>query len=85
MKAAYGDATGHIFLVGAIFAVVALVAVAFVKEVPLRTTVSMSDEVTAAATTGTGAPDVAEHPLSAPQPREYAAVAAAREAPGPRA
>jgi EmrB/QacA subfamily drug resistance transporter len=83
VRAAYGDATGHIFLVGAIFAVVALVAVVFVKEVPLRTTVSMSDEVTAAATTGTGAPDVAEHPLSAPRPREYAAVAAAREAADP--
>ena len=84
VRAAYGDATGQIFLLGAIFAVVALLAVVFIKEVPLRTTVSMSDEVGAAATTGTGAPDVAEHPLTSPEPREYATVAAAREA-NPRA
>ena len=55
MRAAYGDATGHIFLISAVFAAVALLAVLFVKEVPLRTTVSMGDEVKAAATTGTGA------------------------------
>ena len=84
VRAAYGDATGQIFLLGAIFAVVALLAVVFIKEVPLRTTVSMSDEVGAAATTGSGAPDVTEHPLTSPEPREYATVAAAREA-NPRA
>jgi hypothetical protein len=32
--------------------------VLFVKEVPLRTTVSMGDEVKVAATTGTGAPSL---------------------------
>jgi EmrB/QacA subfamily drug resistance transporter len=58
VRAAYGDATGHIFLISAVFAVVALLAVLFVKEVPLRTTVSMGDEVKVAATTGTGAPSV---------------------------
>ncbi|SDP63843.1 drug resistance transporter, EmrB/QacA subfamily [Pedococcus dokdonensis] len=56
VRAAYGDATGHIFLISAVFAAVALLAVLFVKEVPLRTTVSMADEVKVAATTGTGAP-----------------------------
>jgi len=61
VRSAYGDATGHIFMVSAAFAVVALLAVLFVKEVPLRTTVSMADEVSVAALTGTGAPDVSEH------------------------
>jgi EmrB/QacA subfamily drug resistance transporter len=56
VRAAYGDATGHIFLISAVVAAVALLAVLFVKEVPLRTTVSMGDEVKVAATTGTGAP-----------------------------
>ena len=41
VRSAYGDATGHIFLISAVLAVVALVAVLFVKEVPLRTTVAM--------------------------------------------
>lgn len=45
VRAAYGDATGHIFMVSAIFAVVALLAVLFVKEVPLRTTVAMEPAV----------------------------------------
>jgi EmrB/QacA subfamily drug resistance transporter len=58
VRAAYGDATGHIFLISAVFAAVALLAVLFVKEVPLRTTVSMGDEVKVAATTGTGAPSL---------------------------
>jgi MFS family permease len=36
---AYGEATGHIFLIATPVAVVALVAVLFIREVPLRTTV----------------------------------------------
>jgi MFS family permease len=40
VRASYGDATGHIFMLSAVFAVVALLAVLFVKEVPLRSTVS---------------------------------------------
>ncbi|MEO6413818.1 MAG: MDR family MFS transporter, partial [Pedococcus sp.] len=43
VRAAYGDATGHIFLISAAFAAVALLAVLFLKEVPLRTTVSMKE------------------------------------------
>ena len=35
---AFGVATGHIFLVAAPFAVAALVAVLFIKEVPMRET-----------------------------------------------
>jgi len=42
VRAAYGDATGHLFLIGAAFALIALIAVIFVKEVPLRQTVSMT-------------------------------------------
>lgn len=41
VRAAYGDATGHIFQIAAIVAVVALIAVILVREVPLRTTVEL--------------------------------------------
>lgn len=62
VRAAYGDATGHIFVISAAVALVALVAVLFIREVPLRTTVALTDGVEAAVTTGTGAPDVSQHP-----------------------
>lgn len=41
MRAAYGDATAQIFLVAAVISVVALVAVLFIKERPLRRTVDV--------------------------------------------
>ena len=44
VRTAYGDATGTIFLVAAVVSVIALVAVLFIKEVPLRTTVSLQPE-----------------------------------------
>lgn len=44
MRAAYGDATAGIFMISAIVAVVALIAVIFVKEVPLRKTVDITPE-----------------------------------------
>lgn len=44
VRTAYGDATGRIFLIAAIVAVVALVAVLFIREVPLRTTVALQPE-----------------------------------------
>jgi hypothetical protein len=44
-ESAFGDATGHIFLVALPFAVGALVAVLLIKEVPLRTTVLRDDEL----------------------------------------
>ena len=44
VSAAYGDATGHIFLIAAVVSVVAFVAVLFIKEVPLRTTVALQPE-----------------------------------------
>ncbi len=43
-EAAFGDATGHVFLLAAPFALVALVAVLFIREVPLRTTIEREDE-----------------------------------------
>jgi EmrB/QacA subfamily drug resistance transporter len=42
---AFGDATGHLFLVALPFAVVALGCVVFIREVPLRTTILREDEV----------------------------------------
>jgi EmrB/QacA subfamily drug resistance transporter len=42
VRHAYGDATGRIFLIAAGAGVVSLLAVLFIREVPLRRTVSMS-------------------------------------------
>ena len=39
---AFGEATGHIFLVAVPFAVLAFVCVLFIREVPLRTTILRS-------------------------------------------
>jgi EmrB/QacA subfamily drug resistance transporter len=41
---AFGASTGELFLVATPFAVLALVAVLFIREVPLRTTISRDDE-----------------------------------------
>jgi EmrB/QacA subfamily drug resistance transporter len=48
VRHAYGDATGRIFLIAAACAVVSLVAVVFIKEVPLRKTVNKVDVETLA-------------------------------------
>jgi hypothetical protein len=42
---AFGEATGHIFLVATPVAALALVCVLLIKEVPLRTTVLRADEL----------------------------------------
>ena len=42
---AFGEATGHLFLVAVPFAVLALVCVLFIDEVPLRTTILRADEM----------------------------------------
>ena len=39
VRLAYGDATGRIFLIAAVMAFISLIAVLFIKEVPLRRTV----------------------------------------------
>ena len=47
VRAAYGDAIGRVFLIAAIGSILTLVAVAFIKEVPLRTTVGREPETAA--------------------------------------
>jgi MFS family permease len=42
-ESAFGEATGHLFLVSAPFALVALICVLFIKEVPLRTTLEVAE------------------------------------------
>ncbi|MDP9889641.1 MDR family MFS transporter [Pseudarthrobacter enclensis] len=44
MRAAYGDATAGIFMISAVVSAVALIAVIFIKEVPLRKTVDITPE-----------------------------------------
>jgi hypothetical protein len=44
-QTAFADATGHIFLIATPFAVLALVAILMLREVPLRTTIQRSDEL----------------------------------------
>ncbi|BCW53468.1 MULTISPECIES: MDR family MFS transporter [unclassified Arthrobacter] len=46
MRAAYGDATAGIFMISAVVSAVALIAVIFIKEVPLRRTVDITPEAT---------------------------------------
>jgi hypothetical protein len=50
---AFGEATGHLFLVALPFAALALVFVVFIREVPLRTTILREDEVMPSSTTDT--------------------------------
>lgn len=50
MRAAYGDATAEIFLISAVIGIVALVAILFIKEQPLRRTVDLVPEAAAPAT-----------------------------------
>ncbi|MEV6845070.1 MDR family MFS transporter [Actinoplanes sp. NPDC051411] len=49
IRAAYGDATGHIFGISAVIAVVGIVAAVALRPVMLRTSLDLPDEVTAAA------------------------------------
>ena len=56
-ESAFGEATGHLFLVALPFAVLALVCVLFIKEVPLRTTVLRDDELAPEATAELSAAD----------------------------
>jgi EmrB/QacA subfamily drug resistance transporter len=49
-EGAFGEATGHIFLVAVPFAVAAFLCVLFIREVPLRTTILRADEIAPEAT-----------------------------------
>jgi hypothetical protein len=80
VRHAYGDATGQIFAIAAAAAVVSLLAVLFLREVPLRRTVAMADQedvvqadLAAAAAPGAGSPGVLPNP---DDPAERAAVVA---------
>ena len=44
VRVAYGDATGRLFMIAAGIAVISLLAVLFIREVPLRTTVGLNDD-----------------------------------------
>ncbi|WP_246186957.1 MDR family MFS transporter [Microlunatus speluncae] len=73
VRGAYGDATGHIFLIAAAVAVVALIAVIMVREVPLRTTVELVKQP--APQDGAAPPPVAD-PVAATTPAPLSALAA---------
>lgn len=77
-QGAYGDATATLFLVAVPFAVVALLLVSAIREVPLRT--SLDTEPAAAAITGEPATRNAEQPATTgvEQPAEQAATPASR-------
>ena len=65
MRAAYGDATAEIFLISAAIGIIALVAILFIKEQPLRRTVDIVPAATAAGTAGTNAPAAGAEPGTA--------------------
>ncbi|MET7282254.1 MFS transporter [Kribbella sp. NPDC005582] len=71
VRHAYGDATGHIFVIAAASAVVSLLAVVFIREVPLRRTVAMTDEDLSAAA-APGVPAVDGHASDDPAERAAA-------------
>jgi EmrB/QacA subfamily drug resistance transporter len=59
VRSAYGDATGRIFMIAAAMALISLISVLFIKEVPLRRTVRQepphaADETRDKATAGVG-------------------------------
>jgi hypothetical protein len=41
---AFSEATGHVFLLAAPFALLALACIVAIREVPLRTTIARADE-----------------------------------------
>jgi EmrB/QacA subfamily drug resistance transporter len=54
---AFGEATGHLFLVAVPFAVAAFACVLLIREVPLRTTIERADELMPEATARLDEPD----------------------------
>jgi MFS family permease len=87
VRAAYGDAIGLVFLIAAIGSLVTLVAVLFIKEVPLRTTVGTAPEQAVSPAVSAGDADRAsQHEMppaedgDRPLPRPQEALAALDEA-----
>jgi EmrB/QacA subfamily drug resistance transporter len=74
VRSAYGDATGHLFLIAAVVAVISLVAVSFIREVPLRTTVGVSDAPPASESSAAVASGAVANQFETPdaQPRRVA-------------
>ncbi|GHF68794.1 EmrB/QacA subfamily drug resistance transporter [Amycolatopsis bartoniae] len=64
VRAAYGDSIGSVFFAGAIIAVVTLLAVLFIKEVPLRRSIDLTEGAPAVA--GTGISGVVSTPSGRP-------------------
>ncbi|QTF73420.1 MDR family MFS transporter [Arthrobacter woluwensis] len=64
VKAAYGDASAQIFLIAGFVAIAAIIAVLFIKEVPLRKTVEMQP-AKAASEGSTAEPDTTTATLAA--------------------
>ncbi|GHF12727.1 MFS transporter [Amycolatopsis deserti] len=52
VRAAYGDSIGSVFLAGGIIAIATLIAVLFIKEVPLRRSIDLTENTEAAPVTG---------------------------------
>ncbi len=78
MRAAYGDATAQIFMVSAIIGLVALVAILFIKEEPLRRTV---DIVSPSAKVDDGGPASRSAPSAATAVESAAPASAASASP----
>jgi len=60
VRTSYADATGHIFVIAAVISLVALAAVALLEEVPLRTSVHLTEAQESATAASAAVPDLAE-------------------------
>jgi hypothetical protein len=60
VRSTYADATGHIFVIAAAVSLVALVAMLFIKEVPLRTSVHLTEAQESAVAASAGVADLGE-------------------------
>lgn len=79
VRHAYGDAIGDVFFIGACVAVVTLLAVIFIKETPLRTTLDITDDAEPKSDAA-AAEETAELAAPVPANGQAAAVPAARAA-----
>ncbi len=68
VRQSYGDATGHIFVISAVVALVALLCVVFIHEVPLRTTVRIGESTGDASAAAVAASPVEEGPSDTTAP-----------------
>jgi EmrB/QacA subfamily drug resistance transporter len=59
VRAAFGDATGKVFLIAAIVAVVTFLTVLFIREVPLRRTLDIEEPIAPASPVDTASPALA--------------------------